>query len=102
MEPGSQRSSFRFTIWDILFLTTFVALLFAIPTNLVGVVVTIALLIVMLLGFFFLDVTLFGARRHWEMRSMKLFRKLVVRAVVYSAVTVVLGSVSLLARHLIE
>lgn len=101
MESGSQRPNFRFTIWDILFLTSFVALLFAIPTNVVSVVVTIALLIVMLLGFFFLDVTLFGARRHWQMGSMKLFRKLIVRAVIYSAITVVVGSVSLLARHLV-
>ena len=64
-ETGSERPSFRFTIWDILCLTSFVALLFAIPTNVLSVVVSIALLIVMLLGFFFLDVTLFGARRHW-------------------------------------
>ena len=93
------RLQFKFSIWGMIFLTSFVAVVLAVPTFVLAPLVGVSLLVLMLFGFFFIDIVFFGVRRHWEIGVMRALRKLIVRGVAYSALILIVGTISLIARN---
>ena len=98
-DAETQAFQFKFSIWDIVFLTSFVALILAVPEFVLVPLVATSLLVLMLFGFFFVDIMFFGVRRHWEIGVMRALRKLIVRGVAYSALILIVGTISLIARN---
>ena len=99
-EPDEIRDlRFRFSLWDMVFFTSFVAVVLAVPSFVLVPLVSASFLVLMLLGFFFLDIVFFGARRHWQVGVMSSIRMLILRSVAYSTLIIVVGTISLVTRN---
>ena len=99
-EPDENRDlRFRFSLWDMVFFTSFVAVVLAVPSFVLVPLVSASFLVLMLLGFFFLDIVFFGARRHWQVGVMSSIRMLILHSVAYSTLIIVVGTISLVTRN---
>ncbi len=88
--------SFRFSVWDIIFLTSFVAILFALPQIVLAALVLASLFGMMMLGMFLLDHFGRGPSRSWT--GMKASSEAVIRGFVYCGITFVVGAISLISK----
>jgi hypothetical protein len=89
--------SFRFSVWDIMFLTSFIAILFALPKIALVPFVFASAFALMMLGVTLMNDILMGPSRKW--RGMSASSESVTRGVIYCTITFVVGIISLITRN---
>ena len=99
MQDESVQSNFRFSIWDLVALTTYVAILFALPANILSFSLAISLTVFVLLFFLVIPVV-FPARDNVKGGPVNRFlHRVIYRAFVFAVVTLVVGGLAFFLKN---